>query len=91
MSKQPERLGDGPITVEYREEMNQLARFLDQRFNGDKAGPSREVGFILMVFPFGDDQNRCNYISNASRSDVVVMLKEQIKRFEGQPEIIGHA
>ena len=31
------------------------------------------------------------YISNANRGDVVIMLKEQLKRFEGQPDLTGHA
>jgi hypothetical protein len=47
-----------------------------------------------MVFPFSadaDGAHRCNYISNASREDVVVLLKEQLARFEGQPEIEGRA
>jgi hypothetical protein len=45
-----------------------------------------------MVFPFNDHEGRCNYISNgADRRDVVTLMKEQIKRFEGQPEIKGTA
>jgi len=30
-------------------------------------------------------------MSNADRADVVIMLKEQIARFEGQPEQTGTA
>lgn len=86
----PERLGDAPITEEYREKMNHLAGVLDEFFNGEKRGHDRGVGFILMVFPFGEG-GRCNYISNANRRDVVIMLKEQLKRFEGQPELKGTA
>jgi hypothetical protein len=45
-----------------------------------------------LVFPFGAEDGRCNYISNgADRRDIVTMLKEQIKRFEGQPDMEGHA
>lgn len=33
----------------------------------------------------------CNYISNAVRDDVVVLLKEQLARFEGSPDVTGHA
>jgi hypothetical protein len=44
-----------------------------------------------MVFNFGDGPGRANYISNANRDDVVTLLKEQIKRFEGQPEMKGRA
>lgn len=86
------QLGDGPIEPEYVEQMNQIAATLDFCFNGDAQGPERKVGFILMVFPFGNHDGRCNYISNgADRRDVVVMMKEQIARFEGQPEIKGNA
>ena len=70
--------------------MNQIAKFLDASLNGD--GSDREVGFILMVFPYNDTSGRCNYISNgADRRDVVVLMKEMIARFEGQPEMEGRA
>jgi hypothetical protein len=88
-------LGDAPIEDAYREQMNMVAFALDEMFNGDAARPhkrlvedKRKVGFILLVFPYGEKEGRCNYISNgANRDDVVVMLKEQIKRFEGQAEV----
>lgn len=88
----PEQLGDAPIEPEYREKMVAIAQALDEMFNGKIGGPDRETGFILLVFPFGEKEGRCNYISNgASREDVVIMMKEQIKRFEGQPEMKGTA
>lgn len=83
-------LGDAPIGDAYRKKMNELAAFLDRQFNGAK-GEDRKTGFVLMVVPFGDAVGRCNYISNTSRADVVTMLKAQLKRFEGQPDIEGHA
>ena len=87
-----ERLGDAPIEEKYRAQMQELARRLDQAFNGDDKGNARKVGFVLMVFPYGATDGRCNYISNgANRRDVVVMMKEQIARFEGQPEMKGTA
>jgi hypothetical protein len=86
-----ERLGDKPIEEAHRERMNNLARFLDKFWNGDDEGDDKKVGFCLMVFNFGDGPGRANYISNADRKDVVTLLKEQIKRFEGQPEMKGHA
>jgi hypothetical protein len=86
------RLGDGPIDAKYREEMNAVAKALDSIFNGKSGGPDREVGFVLLVFPFGEKEGRCNYISNgADRRDIVTLLKEQIKRFEGQPDMKGHS
>lgn len=87
-----ERLGDAPIEPAYYEKMNNIARMLDEMFNGPAKGNNRQVGFVLLVFPFGDKEGRCNYISNgADRRDIVVMMKEQIKRFEGQPQMTGHA
>ena len=90
-------LGDAPIEEEYREKMAALARLIDEFFNG-RALPGipaakKQTGFVLMVFPFEEvkGEGRCNYISNAQREDIVIMLKEQIKRFEGQPEVRGTA
>jgi hypothetical protein len=100
MNNNDNQLGDGPIEQEQRERMNQLAAFLDRSFNGKDAGPhlllkedKRKWGFVLLVFPFGqEDKGRCNFISNgADRKDVVVLFKEMIARFEGQPEASGHA
>ena len=86
-----ERLGDAPIEPDYIEKMNALAHALDELFNGDLKGNDRKVGFCVMVFNFGDGPGRANYISNANRADVVTLLKEQIKRFEGQPDMTGRA
>ena len=85
-------LGDAPIEDAHRGTMNALAAGIDGILNGNKKGAARDVGFVLLVFPFGEKEGRCNYISNgADRRDIVVMLKEQIARFEGQPEISGRA
>ena len=88
--KKPERLGDAPIEPAFRETMNVLAHFLDEQFNGEARGEARKVGFVLMVFEYGDEPGRCNYISNgANRRDVVTLMKEMIARFEGMPEAKG--
>lgn len=88
-----ERLGDAPIEEQFRDNMNALARFLDEFFNGEAKGDDRAVGFVLLVFNFGDAEgSRCNFISNgADRKDVVSLMKEMIARFEGQPEMTGRA
>ena len=87
-NKTPERLGDAPIEEQYRDKMQALARMLDQFFNGEAKGDERSTGFVLMVFPFGEEvTGRCNYISNgADRKDVVALMTEMIGRFKGQPE-----
>lgn len=84
-----ERLGDGPIDPKVVEVMNALARGIDQILNAEKR--PKETGFVLIVFPFEGHEGRANYTSKAQRDDVVTMLKEQIKRFEGQPDMTGHA
>lgn len=87
-----EKLGDAPIEERYRLQMNEIALVLDHVLNGDAKGKDRDVGFVLLVFPFGAQDGRCNYISNgADRRDIVTMMKEQIARFEGQPEMKGSA
>jgi hypothetical protein len=83
-------LGDAPIEPQYHEMMNNLARAIDEMFNGELRGKDRKTGFVMIVFEFGDT-GRANYISNAERADVVTLLKEQIARFEGQPETQGKA
>jgi len=84
------KLGDAPIDPQFRDLMNAIGKTIDEILNGVKAGP-KSTGFILMVFPFTDHDGRCNYISNAQQDDVVILLKEQLARFEGQPEATGRA
>jgi len=72
--------------------MSAVVQALDEIFNAGLKGDERKVGFVLMVFPYGDHEGRCNYASNgADRRDVVVLMKEMIARFEGQPEVKGSA
>jgi hypothetical protein len=88
-----ERLGDAPIEPEYRQKMQAIAETLNAVFNGAAKGQDRKVGFVLLVFPFGEAvEGRCNFISNgADRKDVVTLFREMIARFEGQPDITGRA
>lgn len=86
------QLGDAPIQAEYRAQMEAVVRGLDEVFNGDLRGDDRQTGFVLLVFPFGSTDGRCNFISNgAAREDIVCLFKEMIARFEGQPEMRGTA
>ena len=83
-------IGDAPIEAQYVEIMNQLAHGLDAALNHGKL-PLRTTGFVLLVFPFADHDGRCNYISNAERDDIIVLLKEQLARFQGMPAAKGTA
>ena len=85
-------LGDGPIQAEFQQKMVDLARFLDQEFNGPVRGPARKTGFVLLVFPFHGHEGRTNYISNgADRKDIITLFTEQIARFKGSPDQTGRA
>lgn len=82
---------DEVIEPMYRAQMQGIAEALDEVFNGKLRHPNKKTGFVLLVFPYGSQDGRSNYISNgANRKDIVCLMKELIARFEGQPEIIGH-
>ena len=90
--KPHERLGDAPVEEQYHDRMTAIVRALDETLNGSAKGADRSVGFVLMVFPFGSIDGRCNYMSNgADRRDIVILMREMIARFEGQPEQSGRA
>lgn len=92
MKLKPQRLGDGPIQADYREKMNAVMATLDQFMNGEAKGSARETGIVVLMFPFGSVDGRCNFISNgADRADLIVLFKEMIARFEGQPQTKGRA
>ena len=81
--KNQQGFGSAPIQDEYRAQMNAVAKILDEVFNGVARGADRQVGFVLLVFPFGEKDGRCNYISNgADRADMVKLLREQANRFD---------
>jgi hypothetical protein len=75
--------GDAPIEDAHAEQMKAVAHGIDEIFNGEAKRQARAVGFVLLVFPFGEREGRCNYISNgAARADIVKLLREQADRFE---------
>jgi len=90
MSDDQKRLGDTPIEERYTRLMQGLAEGVDKVLNGKAFRKDAENGFILMVFPIGDELGRANYISNVQRDDVVRLLKEQIARFEGGEDAKRH-
>lgn len=72
-----------PVQDEFVKQMNAIAEVLDQVFNGDER-PKR-VGWALLVFPFDCPPGaRTNYISNASRKEMLDSMKEFIARAEGR-------
>lgn len=78
-----------PISAAYKQKMNRLAYILDSYCN--KPDEPKKIAFVLLLTEFDNMQGRVNYISNGERADIVVMLKEVLARFEGQPEQRGTA
>jgi hypothetical protein len=62
------------ITPELRESMNDIGAILGEVFEGKS--------FALLVFDFGPD-GMMNWLSNASREDMLVALREFIATHEG--------
>lgn len=90
MANGENELGDAPVEERYKRQMIAVVQALDAVFNG--AERPKKTGFILLVFPYNEHEGRCNYISNgADRRDVVALLKEQLARFEGSPDVTGRA
>lgn len=76
--------------------MNVVAESLDLAFNGPPPPApqtwEKRWGFVLLTAEFGAiEGGRVNYISNGERDDMVVMLREILARFEGQPYQEGGA
>jgi hypothetical protein len=70
-----------PIDPAFVDVMKVVARALDMAFNGSSG--VRKNGFVLFSFPFeGTSANRVNYISNARREDMILMVKEWLRRVE---------
>lgn len=93
MEQQPEhKLGDKPIEGKFHEQMVNIMKTLDELMNPGQKAPNKDVGIVIMMFPYGNVEGRCNYMSNgADRRDIVTLMKEMIARFEGQPEVKGRA
>jgi hypothetical protein len=80
----------GPISEEYKKQMEAIAKTLDEFLNGGLKGEKRRTGFCVLMFPFGTnepDRDRINYISNANRKDMITALKELVARFEGHDHV----
>lgn len=75
----------GPVQEAFVQRMDELAGFLDEHLNPG-GRENRQIGFALLMFSFGaPDDGRMNYISNASRADMLKALKELIGRWERNP------
>ncbi len=79
-----------PIDEQYRLMMNATCAALDAAFNGSAKGAERKVGFVLLVFPFGEQDTRVNYISNGcDRQEIANALRKVAARFDPEEEWPG--
>jgi len=74
----------GPIEQPFNKLMVDVMGILDTHMNPGLKAPNKKIGIVMLVFPYGDDSGRSNYISNgASREDMIKMFRELADRFEG--------
>ena len=76
------QLGDQPVEAQHGEILNALAKGIDAAINGGATGNKQRNGFVLLVFPLGTKPGRCNYVSNAVRTDVRALLQDQLDHFD---------
>ena len=78
-------LGDAP--ADDPQLMRMIARAVNKLVNGRPLQSDADrYGFVVMVFPFDGIDGRSNYVSNAYRSDVIALMREQVRRFEQDQE-----
>lgn len=71
---------DAEVEARHKETMKELGRLLDISLNPDGVP---KFCFCLLITEFGDvPANKMSYISNATREDMLVVLKEFISRSE---------
>jgi len=67
-----------------------MAKAIDVIFNGTATGHDRKYGYALFWFEFNKLENgRVNYVSNASRDDMITACKEWTARAEGRLQESG--
>jgi hypothetical protein len=82
MIEKPQPIEDGMYQT-----MNNIGQLLGGAIDEAAKAIHRRYGFALFVFPLDEgDDGRMNYISNASRGDMLAALKEFIARNEGRYE-----
>lgn len=65
------------------EAMRHIIEALDEIFNGDQRHPDKNVGFVLLTFPYGATDGQANYASNgARRDDIIQFLRMTADRLE---------
>lgn len=73
-----------------RDAMMQVGEALDTLLNGTDARAGkieRKSGFVLIVFPFGEIGQRCNYVGvGAERAEMIEVMQRQIEVWKEEAE-----
>lgn len=70
-----------PIEKDTDGTMRQLADSMEEYIGKEK------YGFMVMVFPFGEDVRTAHYISNSNRADMIKALREKADVLEERQDI----
>jgi len=54
-----------------------IARGLDEAMNGDLRGDYREIGFVLICYPFHEIDAAASFVTNGD-SDFITLLEHQL-------------
>ncbi|MBX9587863.1 MAG: hypothetical protein K2X43_01070 [Hyphomonadaceae bacterium] len=71
----------GPIEPALHKLMNEIGHLISGAI--DQSAGKGKYGFALLMFGFGPEKGRMNYISNAERETMIIALKELLARFQG--------
>lgn len=70
---------------EIRKELWRIGRTLDEVFNGETHGSDRQVGFLLLVYPYGHGEVGGACVSNdPCRSELIKTLRAQADLLEAE-------
>tara|TARA_R110000744_G_scaffold63234_2_gene130091 strand:+ start:1269 stop:1757 length:489 start_codon:yes stop_codon:yes gene_type:complete len=75
--------GTEPLERQFQDIMMGMANHCDAALNPGQEGPARKVGFVLLVFPFGQEDGKVNYLTNgADRAEIIRLMQAQVDGFK---------
>ena len=61
--------------------MVKAAEALNRALNLPFADAEDTTGFIILVFPFGEEEGRCHLLTNARREEIAGLLLDQAEAY----------
>lgn len=87
MSDKHHLIGDGPIQDELKAQMNGVAKLIDKHLNGEENCRNPRFGFVVLAFPMGDEDGRCNYIGNIPPAQMKYLIVDQADKIVSQVDL----